>query len=153
MALLDFIKNRQSQEQTSQQSQQQKPETAREMYSRQAQQEQTGQTKVEQLSQADKSAAKELGARLDKATQHIRQDAANQATAPTDGAASPQPMRQNMLQQDHAAPSLSPTSAQRGQTQEEARGNAPAQEGSQSERQATQQRPQTISRTTPSWER
>jgi hypothetical protein len=141
MSFLDFIKNRQQAEQ--EQASQPKPETAKEMYSRQAEQESAGRNAVAQIPDADKAQAKELGARLDKATQHIQQGASSSPEAPADGASSPEPMRQNMTAQDKEAPALSPTSGQRGAVEHEQESPAPSQ-GS---------RPQTIARTTPSWER
>jgi hypothetical protein len=152
MAFLDFIRNRQQQS-PEQSSQQQKPETAREMYTRQAGEERAGAKPMEQLPQADRDQAKELGARLDKATQHLRQDAPAQTPSPSDSAGSPEAMRQNMTGQENAAPSLSPTSAQRGTTEQERPADSPSREDGEGARQTTQQRPQTIARTTPSWER
>jgi hypothetical protein len=150
MAFLDFIKNRQAQQQSVAQP---KPETAREMYSRQAEQVRTTQKPVQQMSDAEKMRAREAGARLDKATQHLRQSAPAQTLTPSDSASGPEPMRQNMTGQEREAPALSPTTAQLGQTanekgvpehSQEERTNAPAK---------TQNRPQTIARTRPSWER
>ncbi|HTV53583.1 MAG TPA: hypothetical protein VMI06_01570 [Terriglobia bacterium] len=123
MAFLDFIRNRQqvSQEQTTEP----KPETAREMYAREATQEQASQRSVNELNQADKAEAKELGSRVDKAVEQIRSNDRPAAPSQSDSTANPEPMRQNMVNQDKEAPELSPTSAQRG----------------------------TIARPTPSWER
>ena len=145
MGYLDFIKNRQQQ---SPAEQPQKQETAKEMYTRQAGQEQT--SSVQQLANADKAQAKELGARIDKAAGQGHPDAPTQTQAPTDSTSSPEPMRQNMTRQDHAAPAMSPTSAQRGSTAQEHETSQPSrsQTGEQPE-----QRPQTIARPTPSWER
>jgi hypothetical protein len=148
MAFLDFIKNRQ--QSAAEQTQQQKPETAKEMYSRQAEQETAGQKPVQQLPDAEKSQARELGARLDKATQHVRQDAAPETPARADSTSSPEPMRQKMMAQDEQAPALSPTSAQLGQTANE---KSPSPATSEKTPEQSQQRPQTIARSTPSWER
>ena len=148
MAFLDFIKNRQ--QPGAEQSQQQKPETAKEMYTRQAEQERAGQKPVQQLPDSEKSQARELGARLDKATQHLRQDAAPQTPARADSTGSREPMRQKMMAQDEHAPALSPTSAQRGQTANE---KSPSPATSEKTPEQSQQRPQTIARPTPSWER
>src|ERR1700728_630123 len=112
MAFLDFIRN--SQEQSADQSSQsQKPETAREMYAREVGQGAPGQRTVGELPEAAREQAREIGARLDKATQHLRQDAAAPSPAP-ESTGSPEPMRQSMMGQDNPAPALSPTSAQRG---------------------------------------
>lgn len=142
MALLDFIKNRQQQPA---EASQQKPETAKEMYSREASEGRAGQKPVEQIPDNAKSAARDLGARLDNASQPIQQTGPAQASAP-EGASGPEPMRQKMTAQDKDAPELSPTSGQMGQTANEKEA-APAQESSEKS-----QRP-TIARPTPSWER
>ena len=143
MALLDFIRNRQ--QQSTEQQAQPKPETAREMYANQAEQGQTGQRSVSQLSEADKTQARELGSRLDAATQQSRQNDRSAAPPTTGDAGSPEPMRQNMMSQDKPAPDLSPTSAQHGAVahEQEAPQNSPTES----------QRPQTIAWPTPSWER
>jgi hypothetical protein len=152
MALLDFIKNRQQQP-SGEQSQQPEPETAKEMYSRQAAQEKTDQKPVQQIPEADKSQAKELGARLDKATQHIQQGAPAQTPAPADSTGSPQPMAQKMMNQDTAAPALSPTSAQSGTRESQQEAPAPSGESQAKAQGQSQDRAQTIARTRPSWER
>jgi hypothetical protein len=148
MAFLDFIRNRQEQS-AAQPSQ--TPETAREMYAREAEQRPTGQRTVGELPEAAKEQAREIGARLDRATQHLRQDSA--ATSPSpESTGSPEPMRQSMLGQDNAAPALSPTSAQRGAVGHEQESSASSREESPSVAKDSQ-RPQTIARPTPSWER
>jgi len=149
MAFLDFIKNRQ--QQSVEQPTQPKQETAREMYAREAQQDTAGQRSVAQLPDVDKAQARELGERLDKATQSIRQDT-GAGPAPADTTGSPEPMRQNMMSQDKSAPDLSPTSAQRGSVTHEQEASVPSQEESQSPVRESQ-RPQTIARPAPSWER
>lgn len=116
MPILDFIKNRQKQQAETQPSQQQKPETAKEMYAQQSVQEGAARKSVRDISEADQAHAKDLGARVDKLTEPVRQNSAPQTSAPADTASSPEPMRQNMVSQDKQAPDLSPTSAQKGQT-------------------------------------
>jgi hypothetical protein len=155
MAFLDFIKYRQSgqQQPVDQSAQQPKPETAKEMYSRQAELERTGQKSVQQMPVAEKSQASALGARLDKATQHIQQNAPSQTPAPADGTSGPEPMRQNMTGQDKAAPNLSPTSAQMGQTANEKTAAAPSQGETGNTQQPGRQTSQTMARRPPSWER
>lgn len=149
MAFLDFIRNRQGQQQAAEPSAQQpKPETAREMYARQA-----DPKPLDQLKQTDREQAKDLGARLDKAAQDIRPNAAPPAPSSSDGANSPEAMRQNMTGQENAAPSLSPTSAERGVTEQEKSAASPSREDGQGSQQTSQERSQTIARTTPSWER
>jgi len=148
MAFLDFIRNRQEQ---SAEQPSQKPETAREMYARQAEPGAAALRTVGELPDAAKEQAREIGARLDRATQHLRQDSA--ATSPSpESTGSPEPMRQSMLGQDNAAPALSPTSAQRGAVGHEQESSASSREESPSVAKDSQ-RPQTIARPTPSWER
>jgi hypothetical protein len=149
MAFLDFIRNRQEQS-AEQSSQSQKPETAREMYARQAEQGAARQRSVGELPEADKTQAREIGARLDKATQYLRQDSEAPAPAP-DSTGSPEPMRQNMMGQDNAAPDLSPTNAQRGAVGHEQEQSSAFPE--QSSPSSTVERPRTLPRPTPSWER
>jgi hypothetical protein len=155
MAFLDFIKNRNASQQQSvaNKSQEQKPETAKEMYSRQAAQERADRKPVEQIPQADKAAAKSVGERIDKATQHLREQRPAQSS-PGDSASSPEPMRQNMMNQDKAAPALTPTSAQAGtpavdKAAPEASKGAPA----KTQEKPAQRAPQSVPRRPPSWER
>src|SRR5579859_4501115 len=145
MAFLDFIKNREGQRPVAeQQSQQQKPENAREAHILKDAQDKAALKPVQQMPEADKSQARELGARLDKATQHIQQNTPALTSAPADSTSSPEPMRQNMTGQDKAAPDLSPTSAQLGQVGHEKEAAAPSQEQAQKTRQPAQQPNQTV---------
>src|SRR5579871_3033888 len=111
---LGFIRDRHSQQAS--ETPQQKPETAKEMYSRQA----VGPSKsVRNLSQAQRTEAKEIGSELRQATQEISSTSTSPAAAPAPVGSNPEAMRQKMMQQDNAAPSLSPTTAQRGVTANE----------------------------------
>jgi hypothetical protein len=150
MAFLDFIRNRPEQS-AEKSSQAQKPETAREMYAHQSEQGAPGQRSVSELPDGAKEQAREIGARLDRATQHLRQGSAAPSNIP-ENTGSPEPLRQNMMGQDNAAPALSPTSAQRGTVEHEQESSAPSREESPSAARDSQ-RPQTIARPTPSWER
>jgi hypothetical protein len=111
MALLDWMKNR-GQQSPAAEPRQQKPETAKEMYTREAGQEKTARRPVEQMPDEAKAQARQTGALLDKATQHMNSDRSPQA--PAGGSESPEASRQNMSHQDKAAHDLSPTSAQAG---------------------------------------
>jgi len=154
MAFLDFIKNRDGQRPAAeQQSQQQKPENAKEAHILKDAQDKAALKPVQQLPEAEKSQARDLGARLDKATQHIQQNAPVQTPAPTDSTSSPEPMRQNMTGQDKTAPDLSPTSAQMGQVGHEKEAAAPSQGEAGKTQQPGQQTSQTMARRPPSWER
>jgi hypothetical protein len=145
VALLDFIKNRNTSQQQSvaNKSQEQKPETAKEMYAREASRDDTNRKPVNEIPEADKAAAKAAGERLDKATQHLRENAPSQ---PGDSGGSREAVRQNMTGQDKTVPALSPTSAQTGQ---------PATEKPPSKEPQTPEkgRAQTMPRPRPSWER
>jgi len=127
MALLDFIKNRQASEKTpaagtpqQQRSDSTKPQTAKEMYTREAANEKTSRNPVERMPEDQRAKAQEIGARLDNATNHLNQNAQTPSPAPADSASSPEASRQNMTNQDKAAPDLSPTSMQAGSTGHEA---------------------------------
>ena len=153
MALLDFIKNRQAQQQSKEQAAQPKPETARNMYARQGEQERASSRPMDQMPPQQQAKVEEVKAQLQKATQHLDQQAPANAPAPADATASPQPMRQNMMAQDKAAPAQSPTSAQLGQTANDKCPSAPSREGQSRTQESSQQRAKTMARTTPSWER
>jgi hypothetical protein len=139
MAILDFIKNRQSQQQTP--SEQPKPETAKEMYTREASQDKANAKSLDQMTATGKARASDI---RDDLQNSIKPAASQEAviSSPTDGDAAPHAVRQNMNNQDKAAPSLSPTSEQMGKTSADKEVAAPS-----------QARPQTIARPSPSWER
>lgn len=151
MAFLDFVKNRQ-QSQSADQSQPSKTETAKEMYSREASQGKASAKSMQQMPPEQQAKVTEISGKLQQATQHMGQAEAP-AVAPQDSTASPQPMRQNMMSQDKAAPSLSPTSAQAGTPGTEQNAPAASQDTSKSEAKSAQQTAQTMKRTSPSWER
>lgn len=145
MAILDFIKNRTQSQQTPQKPQEQKPETAKQMYARQAAEEKAKAKPVAEIPASDKAVAKDVAARIEKATQHLDKNAPAQPAAPIDSSATPAPARQNMTGQDKAQESLSPTDANAGKTQSQEK--QPRQEKS-----AAPEKP-TIARRPPSWER
>ncbi len=156
MAFLDFVKNRQAgqQQAVAGNTQEQKPQTAKEMYTQQAAQEKATQKTVDQIPDADKAKAKEVGERIDKATQHLQKNAPAQPSVPADGTGSPEPMRQNMTAQDKSAPSLSPTSAQKGTPATEKSAASPSTEApAKPQEKPPQRQPQTVPRRPPSWER
>lgn len=149
MSFLDFIKNRQTQQPAAeQQSRQQQPETAKQMYGREAAEEKAAAKPISQISDEQKARVDKVGADLQKAFQTPGTEK-SAPSSPTDSTDSAQPMRQTMMNQDKAAPSLSPTSAQAGTPATEQESTSPSQD-SQAK---SQSRPQTIARTTPSWER
>lgn len=144
MAFLSFIKDRQGQQPA---AEQQKPETAKQMYTRQASEEKTAAKPIRQISDEQKARVDKVGADLQKSIR--TSDMENPPSIPTDGTDNAQPMRQPMMNQGKAAPSLSPTSAQAGTLAAEKESASPSLD-SQAK---SQSRPQTIARTTPSWER
>jgi hypothetical protein len=145
VALLDFIKNRNAARQQSvAQTQQQKPETAKEMYSRQDAQKTTSNA-VDRMPPEQLAKVDEIKARMEKATQHVGQNAAAPQQSSGEEPGNRQAMRQNMVSQDKTAPSMSPTSAQAGKPESE---KAPARTP-----QKSSQRPHTVARRPPSWER
>jgi hypothetical protein len=153
MALLDFIKNGQQQSAT-QSSQNQKSETAKEMYTREAAREKSAVKPMDQMPPDQQGKVEAIREKLQKATQHIQQNAPAQQGAPTDSTARPEPMRQNMVSQDKAAPALSPTSGQAGVTAAGKSAATPSQDSSaKSQEKSAQRAPQTVPRRQPSWER
>jgi hypothetical protein len=142
MPILDFIKNRQSQQQSTEQ--QPKPETAKEMYTREASQDKAAAKPVQQISADDKARVSEIRTDMQKATQSIGPE--SPSPDPNGGGTSPQAMRQNMSNQDKVAPALSPTSEQAGTSSIEQEPPAPSPS-------KTPDRSQTIARPQPSWER
>jgi hypothetical protein len=146
MALLDFIRNRDGQQQTAEPQSQQQPETAKQMYSREATVDQAA--KPSDLVRSDQQARlAQAQALFSKGTQDTPQKTPAPTSAPEEGATSPQPMRQAMTGQETVAPELSPTSAQASaRAQDVEAPSAPASTPAKSQQ-------QTIARTTPSWER
>lgn len=148
MSLLDFIKNRQSPEQSStQQSQQQKPETYKQQMTREVAEEKSTAKPISQISPDQQARVDAIKSDLQKATQSQGQTVEAPVAAPQDGATNPQPMAQKMVNQDKATAELSPTSMQAGTRAAEQ--DAP----SAGNQEKSQGRPQTISRPSPSWER
>ena len=147
MAFLDFIKNRQSQQQPSESAA--KPETAKEMYTREAGQEKPA-FKPNELSQSDKASlttAKDLYQRGTAPGD----DSPRMAAPEPEGATSQQPMAQMSMNQEKAAPALSPTSAQTGTRSNKQ--EAPASPDNAQSQSRSQEQAKTMARRPPSWER
>lgn len=154
MPMLDFIKNRHARQQSAEQpSQQSKPETAREMYAQQASQEKATARTMDQMPTEQKGRVDQIKADLQKASQNPGQDAPPNTPAPADSTASPQPMAQKMMNQDKAAPALSPTSAQAGTRATEQQQSAPSENSQSKAQKGSPDRSQTVARRPPSWER
>lgn len=121
MAFLNFIQEHKAAQQpsTAEKSQETRPQTDRQKYHEQQAREAAGAPKADQISEAHKSQAKELGQALDKSMRQSQGNAPAHTAAPSDGAGSREAMRQNMSSQDKAAPDLSPTSMQSGKSASE----------------------------------
>jgi hypothetical protein len=141
MGFLDFINKRQGQSPAGeQQSQQQKPETAKQMYAQEAAREQA--SRIAPTADQETRAQK-IGDEMRKASQPSQEPAPVAASAPEDrGSNAAQLQNQNNQSKEQKA--LSPTDDATGKT---------AVQDKQPSPEKTQQRPQTIARTTPSWER
>ncbi len=143
MSLLDFIKNRKTQQQSA--APQPRSETAKQMYTREAGQERPGykledRMPTEQLGKAKE--AKQVG--ITGGQDVSEGNAPAPSPTPSGGATNPQPMRQMSMQQDNSAPALSPTTAQMGTPGRD--------QDSPSPTPPSTPKP-TLPRTTPSWER
>jgi len=110
VALLDFIQNRNQQTgpRQDQNAQMAKPQTAREMYAAQEAQEQANR---KPLTPDVKSQADQV---MEAVGKHQFQEHARGQSAPADQASHSEPMRQNAVNQDKEAHSLSPTTEQVG---------------------------------------
>jgi len=152
MSFLDFIRNRQAQQQQS--ASQPKPETAKEMYSREAAQDRASARPVDQIPHSQQEKVDGIKADLQQAMRGANADAPQSAPVVAEGATGPQPMAQMSMNQDKAAPALSPTSAQAGTRLSEQDAPAQSQESpSAKTRERSQERQQTMARRPPSWER
>jgi hypothetical protein len=150
MPFLDFIRNRP--EQSQEPSTQQKPETAQEMYIREAGQERASATTMDRMPAEQKERVEAIKSDLQKASKYVGSDTA--APASPDATANPQPMKQNMMNQEKAAPDLSPTSAQAGGRAIDVDGpGAPVSTPSKEQSQTAEKSQQTVERRPPSWER
>jgi len=128
MAFLDFIKNRQQQAASPQEQKPEttkQPQTAREMYAQQDAPEKATQAPLTPEVKAQADRAMET---LDKSSFHLRSQS---AASPSETGGNSEPMRQNAVNQDKAAPALSPTTEQMGKVAEKesaAPSNEPAKE-------------------------
>jgi hypothetical protein len=144
MSILDFIKNRQTQQQSA--APQTQPETAKQMYAREATQDKAAAKSLSQLPADQKSKLAEVRTELQSHTIGQAPSANSLSSAPADATANPQPMRQASMQQDNAAPALSPTTAQAAARESEKPSVAPSQTKSQEQAKTMARRPL-------SWER
>jgi hypothetical protein len=144
MGILDFIKNRQAQPQPA--APQTQPETAKQMYAREAVQDKAAAKSPSQMPADQRAKVAEVSAKMQAHTMGAEQTAQSVSAAPADATANPQPMKQASMQQDNAAPALSPTTAQAGTQEAENKSPAPSQSKSQ-------EQVKTMARRPPSWER
>jgi hypothetical protein len=159
MAFLDFIKNRQSEQQTPLQEtkpEHAKPATAREMYAQQDAQEKANRT---ELTPDVKSKADEVMQAVNQASLSAQTQS---PSSPSEGGGSSTPMRQAEMNQDKTAPALSPTTEQVGRPANEPNHNQPTpddivhQERSQKTQESARdqaQRSQSQERSRGGWER
>jgi hypothetical protein len=122
MAFLDFIKNRQAEQQTPSQDtkpEHAKPATAREMYAQQEAQEKANRA---ELTPDVKSKADEVMKAVNQASLSAQ---AQSQSAPSEGGGSSTPMRQAEMNQDKTAPALSPTTDQVGKAADSPSHNQP----------------------------
>jgi len=144
MAFLDFIKNRNQQPSD---APEQKPKTAKQMYTREAAQEKASAKPVDQgLTTDQRAVLSDVQGKMQAWTPPENTPPPSPASP---GAANPQPMAQKMENQENTAPALSPTSMQAGERSSEKESPAPSPETQEK----SSQRPQTMQRPTPSWER
>jgi hypothetical protein len=143
MALLDFIKNRN--QPSAEQTEQPRQESAKQMYARQAGEEQAAKPS-EMVRPAQEAKVAEAQALFNKATQEPPSQTPPPTPAP-EGTANPQPMQQQGIGQERAAPEMSPTSSIASARAQEVDGpSAPSSTPAKSQQ-------ETVARPTPSWER
>jgi hypothetical protein len=140
MALLDFIKNRRTPQQSS--TPETKPESAKEMYARESVQQKASEKSPASLSPDQQEKVREVQATMQQATHSP--DQTPSSSSPSEGATNPQPMAQMATNQDKAAPALSPTTAQAGTRSHEHENASPS---------PARTPERTIPRPQPSWER
>jgi hypothetical protein len=139
MSLLDFIKNRRSQQEST--DQQPKPETAKEMYTREAIEENAN--RVGATPDQEKR-AQQIGEEMRTATQSSPRLTTAPPDAPTDQSGNTAHL-QNQSNQDKAQEALSPTDGFAGKTA--------LQETSVAQETTNERKQNTIARPAPSWER
>lgn len=152
MAFLDFLKQRQA---SRQQADAPKPqtETAKQMYARQEAQK-TAPSPMDKMPAEQQAKLDEIKAKLERATQHTGQEGVSRQVSHGDTPVTQQPMRQNMTAQEKIAPAMSPTSELAGRTSIESGAPVrPSPTPPKPQQKTGQERPRTIARRPPSWER
>jgi hypothetical protein len=137
MGFIDWIKNRNAAREQPQKTQERKPETAKEMYAREAVQEKA----------AERLITPEIKAQAEQAASAIRetgQRPSESAPAVPETGSSPIAQLQKQDGQENIQTALSPTDGTAGKMPSQERGKKP---------EKTVERPKTIPRTPPSWDR
>ena len=151
MGFVDWIKNRQANQQQSvaQNTQEQKPETAKQMYNRE-----DAEQKANRIAPTpdQEARAQKIGEELRKPSQDPgeRGSAPSHAPAPSESGGNAA-QRQNQSHQDKAQKALSPTDDAAGKTA--AQEKQPRQEKPPAQEKPKGRAPQTVPRRAPSWER
>jgi hypothetical protein len=140
MPFLDRFRSGGEQQAAVEQQSHQKPETAKEMYTREAVRDQAN--RIAPTADQEQRAQK-IGDEMRKATQPSQEPMPTAASAPDDRGSNAARL-QNQNSQNKEQKALSPTDDAAGKTAVQEKQQAP---------QNIQQRPQTIARPTPSWER
>jgi hypothetical protein len=122
------------------------------MYTRETAEQQAAAKPLSQISPEQQARVDTIKTDLQRATHSQGQNVEAPPPAPQDGAENPQPMAQKSMNQDKAAPELSPTSAQAGTRSTEQETPTVSEDTSRSPEHSPD-RARTIARTTPSWER
>jgi hypothetical protein len=145
-----FGKTATTQRPSAQNPPQNEPATAKEMYRHQAEGDGKAMNRMPPDQQAKVEAIRE---RLQKATQYWEPNTPAMSPASADSPASNEPMRQNMVSQDKAAPALSPTSAQAGTTATDKSVATATKETPAKRHEPVPRTLQTVTRRPASWER
>ena len=145
MGFLEWIKNSNASQQqpVANKPQQPKPETAKQMYTREAALDAAKRKPLSELPPAVQSRLDGIKETLRRATQHHEPNG-DSPSAPAGGLTNREAMRQNMTGQDRTAPALSPTGMHAG---------TPDSEKISPPITPRVERPKTLPRTPPSWER
>lgn len=141
MSLFDRFTDSQKGQQNVAKAASEKPENTKQQSHRQHTQGNAGNKAFDQLPEEQRKQVDEVKARLEQATKHLSHDASASTPSPSDGANSPEAMRQKMSGQEKTAPDLSPTSMQKGQAAGEKSVSAPADQTPTQTQSATPSRP------------
>jgi len=155
MGVRDWFSGTATQEQPSAQNPpRNEPATAKELYRQQAAQAGGDDKAMQRMPPAQQAKVEAIREKLQKATQYREPNTPAMAPTSADSPTSNEPMRQNMVSQDKAAPALSPTSAQAGKTApDKSVATATKETPAKTQEKPVPRAPQTVGRRPPSWER